>query len=66
MNTLTTYIRRAGSIHDVLARSMGDPNRVWCRKCGNSKTVDAAACLAKGWPKCCGQTMTIDKPERER
>jgi hypothetical protein len=25
--------------------------------------VDAGVCLATGWPKCCGVTMTIDSPE---
>ncbi len=37
--------------------------RVWCRTCGRSRKVDSAKCLAKGWPKCCGYTMTIDPPE---
>jgi hypothetical protein len=36
--------------------------RVWCRECGKSKTVDTVFCLATGWPKCCGYTMTIDAP----
>jgi hypothetical protein len=36
--------------------------RVWCRKCGFTMSVDSASCLTYGWPKCCGQTMTIDAP----
>jgi len=37
--------------------------RVWCVKCGASKEINSALCLRLGWPKCCGQTMTIDSPE---
>lgn len=36
---------------------------VWCVKCGRSERVDSANALRHGWPKCCGQTMTIDSPE---
>lgn len=36
--------------------------RVWCKQCRRSRAVDAAQCLAAGWPECCGQTMTIDAP----
>ena len=36
---------------------------VWCRTCGRKQKVDSAECLASGWPKCCGYTMTIDAPE---
>ena len=39
--------------------------RVWCRNCGNSQRVDAAACIRSGWPECCGYTMTIDSPEEQ-
>jgi hypothetical protein len=39
--------------------------RVWCRKCRFTISVDSAQCLATGWPKCCGQTMTIDAPTSE-
>lgn len=44
--------------HPKLARG-----QVWCRTCGMTKKVDPAECLRYGWPKCCGQTMTIDAPE---
>jgi Zn finger protein HypA/HybF involved in hydrogenase expression len=41
--------------------------RVWCRQCGFTMTVDSAECMRIGWPKCHGETMTIDSPEeRER
>jgi len=36
---------------------------VWCRTCGRSQQVDSAKCFRSGWPKCCGETMTIDSPE---
>lgn len=56
------------SLHDALARSHPklDRGQVWCRTCGNSLYVDPARCLRTGWPKCCGQTMTIDNPEERR
>lgn len=50
-NTLATC-------HPKLSRGM-----VWCRTCGRSQKVDSAGALANGWPKCCGETMTIDSPE---
>ena len=36
---------------------------VWCITCGRSQDVDAARSLLRGWPRCCGYTMTIDSPE---
>jgi hypothetical protein len=36
------------------------PGKVWCKKCGSSRSVDSSGCLATGWPECCGETMTID------
>lgn len=43
--------------HPRLARG-----QVWCRKCGRMQEVVAAYRLEHGWPKCCGETMTIDAP----
>lgn len=40
-----------------LARGM-----VWCTVCGREQRVDAERALGRGWPKCCGYTMTIDSP----
>ncbi len=52
-----------------LARIMNhklDRGLVWCIHCGRIEHVDSSECLRHGWPKCCGQTMTIDWPaERE-
>ena len=48
-------------IHPKLKRG-----RVWCIKCGNTFKVNASQCLQKGWPKCHGQTMTIDSPQERK
>lgn len=49
-------------VDDVPALRRG---QVWCRHCGATLKVDSADCLAHGWPKCCGYTMTIDPPALE-
>lgn len=36
--------------------------KVWCHSCGKERLVDSGKCLATGWPKCCGSTMSIDSP----
>lgn len=53
-------------LHDNLAASHPslERGRVWCRQCGATKRADSADCLRSGWPKCCGYTMTIDRPEQ--
>ena len=57
------FFRRISGIHSRIAsEALPNVNRVWCRSCGRSEPVDAAECLARGWPKCCGYTMTIDAP----
>ncbi|KKM17610.1 hypothetical protein LCGC14_1674130 [marine sediment metagenome] len=38
---------------------------VWCRHCPRVQAVNAADCLQRGWPKCCGYTMTIDSPDAQ-
>jgi hypothetical protein len=53
----TVDYTKLAEAHPSLSRGM-----VWCRKCGRSEKVDGADCLRNGWPKCCGQTMTIDAP----
>ena len=37
--------------------------QVWCRECGATQRVDSGDCMQRGWPKCCGYTMTIDAPD---
>ena len=53
------------TLHDQLATSHPKltRGRVWCTKCGRTQQVNVGDCLASGWPKCCGYTMTIDSPE---
>jgi len=57
---------------DAMYRDMADSDpklkrgQVWCHRCGSTQKVDSAACLRTGWPKCCGETMSIDSPEERR
>lgn len=37
--------------------------QVWCVRCGSTLRLDGLRAMQNGWPKCCGQTMTIDSPE---
>ncbi len=53
--SLYEHARRS---HSKLVRGM-----VWCTKCGRQQNVDSGYCLQRGWPECCGETMTIDSPE---
>ena len=32
-----------------------------CKICWRKEMVDSAHCLRYGWPKCCGQTMSLGK-----
>jgi len=58
-------ILRTVSFQEATAAAVPQLRRgkVWCLKCGNEQDVNAAQCLRSGWPKCCGETMTIDSPE---
>ena len=45
-----------------------DRGIVWCRTCGRSERVNARWLIWQSsphnaWPKCHGETMTIDSPE---
>ncbi len=53
-----------GSMHrDIVSKVPSlKRGRVWCHTCGHTEAVDSAHCLAHGWPKHCGQTMSIDSP----
>jgi hypothetical protein len=35
------------------------PTECQCAQCGFVLKVNPAHCLQRGWPKCCGQTMTL-------
>ncbi len=47
---------------EVWGKEMGE---VYCRKCGRVERVNYARCLTHGWPKCCGETMTVDAPKEK-
>jgi len=51
-------------IHDKMAASHPKlrRGRVWCLSCGVHQDIDTASCLLGGWPKHCGQTMSLDSP----
>jgi hypothetical protein len=40
-----------------MAKSLG--TRCKCTNCQRVVEVDPAECLRRGWPKCCGYTMTL-------
>ena len=62
---LSEILEAAAGLHDVLAKCHPklERGRVWGRGCGATPKVDSAECLRSGWPRCCGQTMTIDGPK---
>lgn len=65
-DVLDNLPKRLGSlaaIHDKLAEAAGLGPRtvVRCRLCGHEETVDGATAMRFGWPKCCGQTMSLDR-----
>lgn len=57
---------QADTIHEKIASEVYEIRRgmCWCVMCGRRRVVDGAQCLAHGWPTCCGQTMTIDSPQK--
>jgi hypothetical protein len=40
--------------------------QVRCKKCGETLKVDPAFCFRYGWPKHCGETMTLDSPKERK
>lgn len=36
---------------------------VFCHSCGRQQSVNGVRCMQKGWPECCGYTMSLDSPE---
>ena len=54
------------SLYELLAKSHPSIERgkVWCKSCDLASIVNPAHCLQHGWPKCCGETMTIDSPQK--
>ena len=58
VNKGNKFLKKVVNENDKLKR-----NKVWCKKCGRSVLVNSYDCLQNGWPRCCGETMTIDSPE---
>lgn len=58
-------LKRAAGLYDVLGACHPKLARgqVWCRHCGATMKVSSADCFRRGWPRCCGETMTIDAPD---
>ena len=53
------FIQDAVNLNDKLKRG-----QVWCTVCGRTENVDSVICIAAGWPKCCGYTMSLDEPKK--
>jgi hypothetical protein len=62
---LSKQLAAIRNIHAKIAADVPSIARgqVWCRKCGHMQKVNGAHCLAHGWPKHCGATMSIEPPE---
>lgn len=58
---LERIVKSAAGLHEKIAQS--DPSLklgiVYCQKCCREMKVDSAVCLRRGWPKCCGSTMSL-------
>ena len=52
--------RTLANCHPSLKRG-----EVRCKKCGHTQKIDSSKCFQYGWPECCGETMTIDKPKKQ-
>ena len=50
-----------GAMYEDMGKSHPDLKRglVECSVCKRRMTVSSAACLATGWPMCCGYTMSL-------
>lgn len=59
------YVGRFVTI-DPFASSKLQRGMVWCKNCGRTQKVDSAEKIRKGWPACCGETMTLDSPEERK
>lgn len=60
---LIDFIHRATHLHGNIAHDVW-PNgaTLTCSECKAVRHISAAMCaeyLARGWPKCCGYTMTV-------
>ncbi len=54
-----------GAMYADMARRAKLHGRLKCERCGRSEPLSeaqSATYLARGWPKCCGLTMSADTP----
>ena len=58
---MSNLYRALATAHSSLERG-----RVWCHRCGHTEQVDTASAFRHGWPKHCGETMSIDSPEERK
>ncbi len=65
---MTEFRAPPRTLYDTIAASHPSllRGRVWCSRCNAFKDIDAAKCLAEGWPRCHGATMTIDSPAERK
>ncbi len=64
MQMMDDIVKRASGLHEKIVADVPALQRgqVWCYRCGHTEKVDSAQCLRRGWPKHCGETMSIDSP----
>ena len=60
-NLSRSTLRRLAASHPSLSRG-----QVWCRACGHTEKVNTEIAMQLGWPKHCGQAMTIDAPDERK
>ncbi len=54
--------------NSIAASAFPDGGYLKCHSCATEQRVTSEDCgvfLAKGWPKCCGRTMTFSMPKKE-
>lgn len=58
----------AANLHKNIVNDVPKLKRgqIWCHKCGHSENINSEVCLRYGWPKHCGETMSIDSPEERK
>lgn len=64
LDTFERHVRQGGTgqLHGGIAEAAGIANgSVTCRHCGRTKNVNGGE-LRSGWPKCCRETMSLDRP----
>jgi len=51
-----------GLIDDLEKIPQVKRGKAWCRTCGQTARISALN-FNRGWPECCGETMSLDSPE---